>query len=132
MVKISGAIEALKDYMAETLAGKIDDFMSVWIDPFSARRDTAVILPDSAEPGNDATVIIHALAIIVINDARNALIARQMEICDTLLEELHEGKNIGSVYRAVFRGVDFFEPAPNSPNTGVVQINIDFITDILG
>jgi hypothetical protein len=132
-VKIQGAITALTAYMETLLSGDIDVFFNEWKDPFSAKKNQMVVLPERAVPMPDATVSVKALCLItVVKSTAEKIAPAQTAIVEKIFNGILSGADInGPVMSAKITGAEFFEPAPGTPAIGIIQILIDLITDYL-
>jgi hypothetical protein len=132
-VKIRGVISALTSYMQNILAGDIDKFLNEWTDPFAVKKNQMIILPDRITPETDATIAVHMIMLVsLIGTTAKKIADDQIAVMEKIYNAVLFGEDIGSpVLEAKITGGDFFEPVPGTPRIGIIQINVDLITDYL-
>lgn len=132
-VKISGAVAALTAWTRGVLGGSVNECVNKWVDPLSVRTNQALILSDGSDPGDDATILIHAVCFItLIGKQAEDLPEQQLAVEEKLWEAILFGPDVPEpVCRAEIKHVEHYAPLPGALCRGITEVNIDLAINYL-
>ena len=121
------AFSAMKSYLAAKIP-ELGNVITHWEDPVLVSKNRSIMLPDSHE-GTDGSVNFSvALWVSVAEKNADAIAQTQMNIMEKMYRAVY-GNVPHPVISAAVKSADYFDPAPQSPNTGILRVIINMAID---
>ena len=121
------AFNALKDHLIAEVP-ELGKIITHWEDPFLVPKNRAILLPDS-HSGSDTdvnfTVILWAST---VEKNADAIAQAQMAVMEKIFTAVY-GDIPLPVISATVKSADYFDPAPQSPNIGILRVFVEMVID---
>ena len=126
-VEFSAAFDAVKDYLSAEIP-ELGNVITHWEDPLLVSKNRTVMLPDSHSGERDQVNFTIVLWVSVAEKNADAAARSQMAVTEKIYRAVY-GDAPPPVISAAVKSVDYFDPAPQSPNTGLLRVVIELVTD---
>ena len=121
---------SFRGYLADTVP-ELGSIITYWDDPFKVSKNRAIMLPDGhTESGGLVTFSIILFA-STVEKSVDAIPQTQMAVMEKIFRAVYNHDAPGSILRMAIDGADYFDPAPQSPNIGIMRVIIQLTVEYL-
>jgi hypothetical protein len=112
------------------LAGEVPELGNIithWEDPFTAPKNRSILLPDG-HSGTGGKITFNVILWVSTLEKNADIIAQtQMGVMEKIFKAVYGGDL--PVMEAGINDADYFDPAPNSPNVGLMRVIISMTVE---
>ena len=122
------AFDALKNCLAAQVP-EMGNVITHWEDPVLVQKNRAIMLPEAATGSGDEELSFTVkLCASIVEKNADAVARAQMEIMQKIFEAVY-GNAPAPIISASINNAEFFNPAVESPNTGILLVFITAVVD---
>ncbi len=123
------AFNVLKNYLASGVP-EIGTIITHWEDPLTVAKNRTIMLPDAHAGGGSGINFSVVLWVSTVEKNADAIALTQIQTMEKIFEAIY-GDIPAPILSAGINSADYFDPAPQGPNIGIMRIVIGMTTNFL-
>ena len=124
------AFNELKNYFQKEIP-ELGGLISHWEDPYTVTKNRAIILPDAHSGAGNRADFAVLLCVSIVEKNADAIAKTQMEIMEKVFKAVYSDRLPSPIISAAVNSADYFNPAPQSQNVGIIYAVIGLVTEYL-
>ena len=129
-VNIRNTFNSFKDYLSENVP-ELGRVITHWEDPFTVNKNQTVILPHSSSETNEKIYFSIRLCVSTAEKNSDAITQTQMDIMGKIFSAVYSSDVPGPIIRASISSAEYYDPIPQSPIIGVIDMTINLTVDYI-
>ena len=121
---------SFKEYLSENIP-ELGNVITHWEDPFTVSKNQTVMLPNSSSESGEKMLFSIRLCISTVEKNSDAIPQVQMDIMNKVFSVVYNSAVLGKIINASISGADYYDPVPQSPIVGVIDMTINLTIDYI-
>ena len=123
-INFKDTFNSFKEYLSEKVP-ELGNVITHWEDPFTVNKTQTVILPNASSESGDKVFFSIRLCISTVEKNSDAIPQSQMGIMNKIFSAVYSSGIPGPIMSASVTGADYYDPVPQSPTVGVIDMAIN-------
>jgi len=129
-VDFKNAFNDYKDYIAGNVP-ELGRVLTHWEDPFTVSKNQTVILPHGGGENNGKVNLSIRMIVSTVDKTSDAIPQKQMDIMNKIFASIYNSDLPNAFIEVSVDNFEFYDPLPQSPLVGVIDLVINFIIEIV-